>query len=301
MATNAKNLAELLNTDTTVAATDVADNSITAAKLDIVGNGTSGQFLKTDGDGSFSYIDAPTVQTPTQQIITATGNWTKPTNCTKVKVTVIGGGGGSGGARMSTGTGGTYYSHGGGGGAGGCAIELIDVSGLADGATVSVTIGNGGAAGSSSPGVGGTGNTSSFGTYCSATGGAGGSPSGPSSGAYTGNLIGRGNAGGIGSDGDINLRGEEGKIVPGTNPFIMFQNTTVSVMCASGGVSHLNNAVHPTADQFVTNSTIAATAGVANTGNGGSGAVVMGTGALIRAASGAAGGSGVVIVDEFYS
>lgn len=61
MATNAKNLAELLNTDTTVAATDVADNSISAAKLDIVGNGTSGQFLKTDGDGSFSYINAPTV------------------------------------------------------------------------------------------------------------------------------------------------------------------------------------------------------------------------------------------------
>ena len=48
MATNAKNLAELLNTDTTVAVGDVADNSITAAKLDIVGNGTSGQFLKTD-------------------------------------------------------------------------------------------------------------------------------------------------------------------------------------------------------------------------------------------------------------
>ena len=33
MATNAKNLAELLNTDSTVAAGDVADGSITTAKL----------------------------------------------------------------------------------------------------------------------------------------------------------------------------------------------------------------------------------------------------------------------------
>ena len=33
MATNAKNLAELLNTDTTIAVGDVADVSITTAKL----------------------------------------------------------------------------------------------------------------------------------------------------------------------------------------------------------------------------------------------------------------------------
>ena len=33
MASNAKNLAELLNTDTTVAVADVADGSITTAKL----------------------------------------------------------------------------------------------------------------------------------------------------------------------------------------------------------------------------------------------------------------------------
>ena len=33
MATNAKNLAELLNTDTTVAVGDIADGSVTTAKL----------------------------------------------------------------------------------------------------------------------------------------------------------------------------------------------------------------------------------------------------------------------------
>jgi hypothetical protein len=36
------------------------DNSVTATQLNISGNGTSGQLLQSDGDGSFSYVDANT-------------------------------------------------------------------------------------------------------------------------------------------------------------------------------------------------------------------------------------------------
>lgn len=39
----------------------VADNSITSTQLNVTGNGTSGQLLSSDGDGSFSWIDASNV------------------------------------------------------------------------------------------------------------------------------------------------------------------------------------------------------------------------------------------------
>ena len=44
--------------DGTIATGDIADNAITAAKFNISGNGTSGQIIQTDGDGSFSYTNA---------------------------------------------------------------------------------------------------------------------------------------------------------------------------------------------------------------------------------------------------
>lgn len=40
-------------------ATGGIDNSITASKLDVSGNGTAGQLLKSDGDGSFTWVDSP--------------------------------------------------------------------------------------------------------------------------------------------------------------------------------------------------------------------------------------------------
>jgi microcystin-dependent protein len=39
----------------TIATADIADDAVTAAKLNISGNGTSGQVVQSDGDGSFSY------------------------------------------------------------------------------------------------------------------------------------------------------------------------------------------------------------------------------------------------------
>ena len=41
--------------DANVTTAKIADNSVTAAKLNIAGNGTSGQAVLSDGDGSFSY------------------------------------------------------------------------------------------------------------------------------------------------------------------------------------------------------------------------------------------------------
>lgn len=41
-----------------VASTMIADNAVTATQLNISGNGTSGQLIQSDGDGSFSYTSA---------------------------------------------------------------------------------------------------------------------------------------------------------------------------------------------------------------------------------------------------
>jgi|11BtaG_2_1085332.scaffolds.fasta_scaffold02474_6 hypothetical protein len=167
-----------------------AANSITATELNISGNGTSGQAVLTDGDGSFSYGDAGG-GLQSQQVFTSSGTYTKPSGIKLIKVYVTGGGGGGAG-----GDGGT--NSGGGGGAGGTAIEIIDVSSLSS--TVAVTIGAAGSGGSGGSN-GSSGSTTSFGSYCSATGGAHGS--------YWNNNDPSGR-GGSGSGGDINLDGGDG-------------------------------------------------------------------------------------------
>lgn len=107
--------------------------------------------------------------------------WTKPANLKRIKVTVTGGGG-AGYSGDSTG-----YS----GSAGGTSIKIIEAAAL--GATETVTVGAGGAAGSP-PTAGGT---SSFGAHCSATGGTGGFL--PNTANYP--------RGGAGAGGDINITG----------------------------------------------------------------------------------------------
>lgn len=123
------------------------------------------------------------------QTFASSGNFIVPPNVTTVEVEVWGGGGGGGS--------GTGPTTGGSGGAGG-GYCLKRVSGLVPGASISVTVGAGGTAGVASDG--GAGGTSSFGTYCSATGGEGGKSSvaGTNEGAY----------GGVGIGGDLNLRGQ---------------------------------------------------------------------------------------------
>lgn len=88
--------------------------------------------------------------------------WQVPAGVTRVWVRVTGGGGG----------GGRYSQAGGGGGGGGVAEKLVELKGVT---SVKVTVGQGGTGRTGSTGSGLTGGTSSFGSYCSATGGAGAS------------------------------------------------------------------------------------------------------------------------------
>ena len=111
-----------------------------------------------------------------------TSTWTKPGGCTNVIVKVVGGGGGAAAYCES-------------GGAGGFTEKRIDVTAVS---TVSVTVGAGAAQAAYAGGT--NGGTSSFGTYCSATGGYGSNQNFSHSGGH----------GGIGSSGDINLYGGSG-------------------------------------------------------------------------------------------
>lgn len=121
-----------------------------------------------------------------------TSTWTKPTGVTRIRVKMVGGGG-AGGFQNSSQGGAS------GGGGGGYCERIIDVSLIS---TTTVVVGSG-APSINSTGTGGTGSTTSFGSYCSATGGTGGM-SGSSNSIYGGN-------GGIGSNGDINIRGGGGQ------------------------------------------------------------------------------------------
>jgi hypothetical protein len=102
----------------------------------------------------------------------------------KCKVIVIGGG--------ASGSIGSVTAGGSGGAAGGESRKLIDLTGIA---SVTITVGAGGAPVTTASTNGKAGGSSSFGSYCSATGA-------PQS------NISSGQAGGEGSGGDINLRGE---------------------------------------------------------------------------------------------
>jgi hypothetical protein len=134
-------------------------------------DGTSGQFLSTDGAGALSF-SAPVASN--LQEFTASGTWTKPAGATFVMVEVwgAGGGGASGGRGTNATTGG---GSGGGGGGGSYSYRTFKASDLS--ATETVTIGAGGAGGASvssnnTLGNNGTsGGTSQFGALLEAGGG----------------------------------------------------------------------------------------------------------------------------------
>lgn len=206
-----------------------------------------------DADGS-----APKFE---MQVFTSSDTFVVPTGVNRVRVRVWGGGGG-GGAVDSSGTG-----AGSGGGAGGYAEEWVDVT---PAASITVTVGSGGAGGTYSPAVSPVaGGTSSFGAYLSATGGGAGTN-------VTGGGSATGGAGGSGSGGTLNLSGTPG----GTSSF--HTGTPDHVVAGKGGRS-----------PFMGLGTNASGANGVAPGSGGCGMVMVVTGG----GNGGAGAAGMVIVE----
>ncbi len=137
------------------------------------------------------------------QAFAASGTWTKPLNAKRVKVELIGGAGGGGSGAVTFGS---LVSCGGGGGGSG-AFTLIEFPADFLPATVSVTIGNGGAGGnplnfvttSNNGANGGAGTATVFGSFAWAQGGAAGA--GGLSGALTGTPSGSAGSGSSGGNG----------------------------------------------------------------------------------------------------
>lgn len=135
-------------------------------------DGTTVYGVYIRADGTALKVEAAST-TPTRQVFTSSGTWTRPSGCTSINVRVQGGGG----------TGKSVINeHGGGGGGGGYSEKVIDVTAIS---SVTVTVGAAGA-------------LSKFDTH--ATGGAGGDAS-----SYVAGL------GGAGSGGDINIIGSDGQ------------------------------------------------------------------------------------------
>jgi hypothetical protein len=193
-----------------------------------LGDGNIGNDPVTDGGANWTRGLAG-VGVKGISVFTASGTYAKPALLKYVEVTVVAGGGGGGGS-----TGGEAA---GGGAGGGAAILLIDESALSANTTVTIltTGGAGGAAGSN---AGVTGGSVSFGGHCSATGGAGGNSS---AGADDGSL------GGIGTGGDIDIRGGYGG---GSNVNSGFGMGTGGTSIMGGGAPTLDNSAGVDGGQY---------------------------------------------------
>jgi len=207
-------------------------------------------------------------------IFTSSGTFSKASypEARLARVTVVGGGGGAGGAPS---TGASQFSAGGGGGAGGWAVKDILLSAMATSETVTI-----GAGGSGGNGVAGSaGGTTSFGAFLSATGGGGGNIM--AAGAITALRLEYGAMGGLGSDGDINGRGEPADDI-----------LRVSAGSAVGG--GLSGAASILSAGAVRVLSANGNAGTLGAGGGG-----MRSGASAAARTGGVGGAGIVIVDLY--
>ena len=110
-----------------------------AKTVTLLGTPTNATDAATKG-----YVDGLAVPATSVQVFAASGTWTKPTGATSITVTVIGGGGGGGGARRDA----TTVARGGGGGGGGGGITEASFTVINLPASVAVTVGLSGTAGS---------------------------------------------------------------------------------------------------------------------------------------------------------
>jgi len=204
----------------------------TGAQQSIASVGTTGQVLTSNGASALPTFQAATGSAIATMDVKTSGTsatWTIPAGVTKVRITVVGGGG-SGSA------------FGGGGGGGGTAIKVLTVVA----GTLTYTVGG---AGASSQVASGTNNTI---TTVSATAGSPGATQGV--------------AGGIGSNGDLNIRGGPG------SPLSDQSGSTA--LGGAGGSSYLGGGGQST---FNTTATAGGAYGGGGSGHGGGGA--GGTGA----------------------
>ena len=260
----------------TAASTLTAENVIIGngtSAVKFVAPGTSGNVLTSNGSAWLSQAIAAGGDY-VQQVYTSPATWTKPASVKAVKVTVVGGGGGGQGARSGPDA---NPLSGRGGAGGGMSVEYLDAPAIPG--PVSVTVGGGGSGGPapapdnrvSSAGSGGS---SSFGAFLSATGGTG-LTAPPALGAPNASA-----PAGTGSGGDYNLIGEIGIPSPGSR---------------GGGT-----AFNPFGYGFNTGSG----PGTAQPGPAGAVGGAGGAGGFSQlpggATSGGAGGGGIVIVEEFY-
>ena len=195
-------------------------NSLSNVDVADLATGTDGELITWDASGNPATVAvglatevltsngagaAPTFQAAggggggltSVQVFTSSGTWTKPTDIATVRVQLVG-------------SGATAKQNRRGGGAGGYSEKLIDVSSIS---SETVTVGASAAASNA-------GNTSSFGSHCSATGGALGG-------------AGAGGLGGVGTGGDINIYGGGGGV-----------NVAYSGGAGDGGASYFGGGQH---------------------------------------------------------
>ena len=249
--------------------------------------GSAGHALKVNASANgLEYGDMSAgLQSMNVYTTPGTATWTKPSGVKKVKVIVTGGGGGCsavGGNRVD--------DIGAGGAAGGTAIKIIDVTSIS---SVTVTVGMGGTATpynyNESVDVnfnGNEGQPSSFGSHCSATGGNGGRS------YYTNNATTTGHAiPGVGSGGDINIRGGYGDL-PTLN-----MSAPQGLPGGLGGVSFWGGPGRGAMDDNFTGGSHDISGG-ASTGQT-AGAYGSGGSAGSRNFTGGAGTHGVVVVENY--
>lgn len=226
----------------------------------LLGTPTSGVLTNTTGGGGLRSFQIFTTGTA--------ATYTKPANVTSILVEVVGGGGAGG---SSTGAAGTVSCGGGGGGGGYARLYIASAS-----STYTYTVGAGGTAGSSGNNPGNAGGTTTFSaSSLQATGGAGGG--GMAAPVATTAVNTGGGAGGVGSNGDLNIKGSGG-----TQGFSVLGATNGNAVPGNGG------------DSYYGGGATGATQVGGNYGGGGSGAVSSTVSAV-----GGVGAGGLIVVWEF--